>query len=909
MKKNVLAMTVAALLTQGAVSMQARTDNAPEGNKTTAKALGVNRVSGRVTNEQGEALPGVVVRCGNQNVQTDLNGEFLVNATDGDRLTFTYIGYSTITLNADDDNMKVVMKENTQALGEVIVTTQKKKQSNLEIPVAVSAVTGYVMDKLNLHQMDDVAQFTPGVQVQLQSPNNPGYVIRGVTSDDGEAYSQPRVSVFMDGVSTSRSRSSAVELFDLERLEVAKGPQGTLFGRGAEIGGISIIRHKPVDELKGELSMNYGSYNQRQITGFINTPILKGKLSNRFAFDYDARDGFIKNEAGGRLNGKNALAFRNSTQWWADDDTSLGLVLDYQHDDYPGTSFHSINPLYGNSDPNSPANLEAGRQLGIKRNVGGALLNIDHNINRHWAFNSITGFRAFNSDEHFDADGTYLPLLLCQEKEKGTQFSQEFRFNYDDKKRFSGFVGASYFYENSSQDVSAISNLQYLYPVYIQKSVKASLSSQIDNVKGLLSQYLPVTYQPMVDAALAQLMANWFPDTPAVDADGKLKPQTTTPDIYGDLKSALAPLGMDLDQVLAGLGDNGAVIRATLQGISAKPLDTAYIEQGSNYGTNQAVEVYADGTLKLTKNLNLTLGLRGTYEHQQTGYSSTTVPSLFGAVLYHPTEGGAKVTAQDSYWSWVGRAAINYMIGRNNIYMSVSRGRRPGVLYFNNDPEDFETLDPEIIYSYEGGVKGSLLQGRLSYDLCAYYYDWYNYQTSVFNATTSKYEYDDAGRAHSFGLEASISYSPCRYLNIFGNWSYIEGKFNDKDDNGNTQRFAGNRFRLTPKNSFAVGIDLNVPAGKKASFYFRPTYSWKSKVYFEESNEPELTQDAFGLLNFTAGYRFQPGKVYYEIGTFDKNVLDEKYVVDAGNSGRQIGFPTYVGGSRSVVGVMVKVGF
>lgn len=508
MKKNVLAMTVAALLTQGAVSMQARTDNAPEGNKTTAKALGVNRVSGRVTNEQGEALPGVVVRCGNQNVQTDLNGEFLVNATDGDRLTFTYIGYSTITLNADDDNMKVVMKENTQALGEVIVTTQKKKQSNLEIPVAVSAVTGYVMDKLNLHQMDDVAQFTPGVQVQLQSPNNPGYVIRGVTSDDGEAYSQPRVSVFMDGVSTSRSRSSAVELFDLERLEVAKGPQGTLFGRGAEIGGISIIRHKPVDELKGELSMNYGSYNQRQITGFINTPILKGKLSNRFAFDYDARDGFIKNEAGGRLNGKNALAFRNSTQWWADDDTSLGLVLDYQHDDYPGTSFHSINPLYGNSDPNSPANLEAGRQLGIKRNVGGALLNIDHNINRHWAFNSITGFRAFNSDEHFDADGTYLPLLLCQEKEKGTQFSQEFRFNYDDKKRFSGFVGASYFYENSSQDVSAISNLQYLYPVYIQKSVKASLSSQIDNVKGLLSQYLPVTYQPMVDAALAQLMAN-----------------------------------------------------------------------------------------------------------------------------------------------------------------------------------------------------------------------------------------------------------------------------------------------------------------------------------------------------------------------------------------------------------------
>lgn len=650
MKKKVLAVTAVALLAQCAISLEAKAARMPEGEKTNVKAPNMSAVSGRVTNEQGEALPGVVVRCGNVNVQTDINGEFHLNVNEGDKLTFSYIGYYTTTKDVDNKDINVVMKEDSHALGEVIVTTQKKKQSSLEIPVAVSAVTGSVMEKLNLHQLDDVAQFTPGVQIQLQSPNNPGYVIRGVTSDDGEAYSQPRVSVFMDGVSTSRSRASAVELFDLERMEVAKGPQGTLFGRGAEIGGISIIRHKPVDNLSGELSMNYGSYNQRQVSGFINTPIIKGKLANRFAFDYDARDGFIKNEAGGRLNGKNALAFRNSTQWWTNDDTSIRLVLDYQHDDYPGTSFHSINPMYGNSDPNSPANLEAGKKLGIKRNVGGALLNIDHNINHRWSFNSITGFRAFNSKERFDADGTYLPLLLCQEKGKGTQFSQEFRFNYDDKNRFSGFVGASYFYENSSQDINAKANLQYLYPAFIQKSVKASLSSQIDNVKGLLAQMLPDAYQPMVDAALAKLMSKWFPKNPTVDANGKLIPQTATPDIYGDLKTALGAVGMDLDQVLAGMGDNGRTIQATLQGISAKPLDTAYTEQGKNYGTNQAVELYADGTLKLTKNLNFTLGVRGTYENQETGYSSSTVPSMFGAVLYHPTENGAKVMAKDSYW-------------------------------------------------------------------------------------------------------------------------------------------------------------------------------------------------------------------------------------------------------------------
>ena len=199
MNKKVLAITVAALIAQGATSLEAKANTVVDGNKNYAKALGVNSVSGQVVNEQGEVLPGVVVSYGKMNVQTDANGEFHIEVNEGDKLTFSYIGYKTLTKNVDDKDLKVVMKVNPQALGEVVVTTQKKKQRILEIPVAVSAVTGSMMDNLNFHQLDDVAQFTPGVQIQLQSPNNPGYVIRGVTSDDGEAYSQPRVSVFMDG--------------------------------------------------------------------------------------------------------------------------------------------------------------------------------------------------------------------------------------------------------------------------------------------------------------------------------------------------------------------------------------------------------------------------------------------------------------------------------------------------------------------------------------------------------------------------------------------------------------------------------------------------------------------------------------------------------------------------------------
>ena len=175
--------------------------------------------------------------------------------------------------------------------------------------------------------------------MQLQSPNNPGYVIRGVTSDDGDSRSQARVSIFQDGISISRSRASAVELFDLDRIEVVKGPQGTLFGRGAEIGALHIIRKKPVNAAGGEVTLGYGSCNRKLADGFINTPILKDKLFNRFAFTFEDRDGFIKNLSGGDLNGKNTFALRNSTRLFAGEKTMIDLVLDYQRDDYPGTSF------------------------------------------------------------------------------------------------------------------------------------------------------------------------------------------------------------------------------------------------------------------------------------------------------------------------------------------------------------------------------------------------------------------------------------------------------------------------------------------------------------------------------------------------------------------------------------------
>jgi outer membrane receptor protein involved in Fe transport len=791
----------------------------------------------------------------------------------------------------------------TVKLQEVVVSVQKRNQSSLDVPVAVNALSGFDLVKLDVRQLDELSEYIPGMQMQLQSPNNPGYVIRGVTSDDGDSRSQARVSVFQDGISISRSRASAVELFDLDRVEVVKGPQGTLFGRGAETGALHIIRKKPVNALSGEVNLGYGSYHRKLAEGFINTPVVKDKLLNRFAFTFEDRDGFIKNLSGGDLNGKNTLALRNSTRLFAGQMTLVDLVLDYQRDDYPGTSFKNgqYAPVGGDVSPNTMAALEQGENLHIKRNLGGAGLFVNHDVNHAWKLASISGFRAFTSDELFDADGTASPLLWASEIERGKQLSQELRFSYANSSSFSGFAGASYFYESCSQEVPLRNNEQAFYPAYISGALNGVFA-------GMFSQEI-------ADAL--------FPAMPAL-IDGKPSYVEQIPDIRAALEQLYSrQLGaaVTLEQAFASLpAEQQQQLIGTIDMLSGYPLKTYHEETYKNTATNHAAEAFADGTWQITKQLGLTAGVRLSYERQEGTYEAedSKQPAILGA-LQGSTNLLAKVSdgeISDSkdYWSAVMRAALSYMAGRNNIYASVSRGRRPGVVYV--EPSGTTFLSPEIIWSYEVGVKGILLSSKLSYDVAAYYYDWSHFQSAAIRmeegASVAKYVPDDAGKARSFGVEASLRYVLLPSLSLFGTYAYIDGKFAEKDEKGNEQEYAGHRFRLTPQNSFSLGLDATHRLRAGQTLYLRPAYSYKSKVYFEDDNDERLTQKGYGLLSCTAGFRFKPArdkKMYMEIGAYGKNILNEKYIIDAGNTGNTIGFPTFVAGNPAVFGGQVRIGF
>ncbi len=825
------------------------------------------RLIGEVKAENGELLAGATVEIQELNIGriTDANGrfEFSSIASGTYTLLVRFVGFETLETTVEVNGTtrtQLTLVEEALVVEGLVVTAQRRSQSIQDVPLTVTNYQGEFIQNNGIQEFDVLSAYVPGLQVQIQSVNNPGFVVRGITSDSGDSRIEPRVSVFQDGVSISKSRGSVVELYDMERVEVLKGPQGTLFGRGAQIGAVHLIQNKPKPYLDAELALGYGNFNESFARGFVNSPIVEGKLMGRFAFIYNRRDGFIENLSGGNLNGKETFAIRPSLRWIPDENTIIDAIFNYQYDNPDGTSFKSgsIAAAGDNTNPNDPARFDEGRDFFVERTVWGGTLIADRTLSQSLSLKSITAYRRFDSLEPFDADGTVAPVLYFEEDAEGRQFSEELRLSYNSGGKFSGFIGASYFYEIGSQGVPFETN---------------------EN-----------SYYALISPSLG---AFGLPALPLLNPDG-------SPNL-----SAGALLGI--------------------------PFKSLHQETFTNYGELSAYEIFFDGTYQVTPKLSLTGGLRATYEDVTGGFQTSQVDpvndpasaSVLGTALLGRTDGsllvnttnGERFEASDSFQSWVGRFAVDYEIASgSNVFATISRGRRPNVINVASAPTAtpgvneaaVTILDEEIVINYELGFKQLALNNRLRFDVSGFYYDYSNFRTNIafFDSNNNLvFQPRNSGSATALGLETSVDYTATKELSIFANYGYVDATFDDEDDDGNPQQLAGNRFRLTPEHSFSAGINFDYVVSKGINFFARPTYNYRTEVFFEETNLPGIQEDAYGLLNLRTGFGFNDGR--YEVAFYAENLLDEEYIIDAGNTGGSFGIPTFIAGPPRFVGVQV----
>ena len=758
--------------------------------------------------------------------------------------------------------------------GDIVVTAQKVEQRIEDVPLAVTAVTQERMREIGVNSLSEVALFVPGLRVQEQSANNPGFVIRGITSDSGSSQQGARVTLYYNGVDISRSRGAYQDLFDLERLEVVKGPQATLFGTAAAIGAVSIVSAKPQPGFSGELLASYGNYDRAQVSGFLNAG--NDTLAARLAFAYKYRDGYVRNIAGdpdvpnqnqGRvdqddLNGQDQRGIRGSLRWTPSDAVTADLVLTYDGQRNPGTAFKSrvFAPTGGQTGDFGYAELSGSpfsqevlgkRKLGLDRDVYDANLTINVDVAPGVTFTTVNGYRRFNALETFDADGGPAWYLEFAEDAKGDQWSHEGRFNFTGE-RYRASFGWNAFFENGYQRV----------PFSTEEGTYIACS---------------------IAAPYAQVRA-------ALNAAG-------------------LPTGTNC------IAPNGTIPAAQATQILSRGAATVvpYGSEFTNYGNNDTYSVFADATWIPTDALEVTAGARVLIEDRQSGYSAIQPNSVLLAPLGVRTSllgtvgtGGAKFVAERSFAAVLPRVNALYRVTNDlNVFATVSKGRRSPVVQLGSAAGPagaipaLQIVPEETVWNYEAGIKAG--SRTLSGTLSVFYQTYDDFQVSVTDPD-GRVTTQSAGTANNLGVELEGTWRPTRFLSVFGSFGYIDGGISDKPlPGGGTNAFAGNRFRLQPEVIAAGGASLRLPLADGVTFYATPSASYQSKVFFELPNREEISQDGYTLVNVRAGVEFADGR--YRIGGFARNLTNERYLIDAGNTGGTFGTPTYIAGEPRFYGI------
>ena len=735
-------------------------------------------------------------------------------------------------------------------LEEVIVTSQHGEQRMLDIPASITAINARTLENANVVSMEQLAGFVPGLNILVQTPGRPNLVIRGLTSDEVSPTAQPRVSVYLNHAPISRATMAIAELYDMERIEVMKGPQGTLFGRGSQAGAISFITKKPTDYFGGYVTAGAGNYGMMLFEGALNFPPLLRRgdggeaLAARVAGIYSYRDGYVKNTSGGTLNDKNTFGGRFSLAFAPKNSKfKADLTVNYQKDDNAGTAF--ISKDYGAADVfKYEASLDKDKDFYNKREVFGTILNARYYTGEKNYFSSITSYFNNSADSRFDGDGTVAPAIDMAENVNAKQLMQELRYNFSYGGRFTGIAGASFWRENVNHRYTFRPGEQYLGHLFMNMLMEGKWQNSmvVDNKPNPMTEF-------STGALMEAILGIPIPDAPVL------------------------------------------------------PLSNDHVEDNYTSAVNSATDLFFDASYEIISKLSITAGVRATFEkftitnrathvagsNSALGFLSQRLPNIFFKPVDNPER-------KESFSALTWRAGLKYDIDdHSNVYAGYSKGRRPNVLQYNSEGK-YDVIDAETLHSFDVGYR--LVGHRLMFDVSLYYQLYRNFQSWRWEGMD--YLQRNVDKATSYGAELSGRWLLNSYLSIFGNYAYAHSTFDDRDNEGYPQLNAGNSFRLTPRHSFLAGLTAGFDVSGNIRITLTPTYSWKSHFFFEDANDPGIEQDAYSLLNANITLLFKQQRL--TLSLFGSNLTGEKYLIGAGNMGAMFGAPTVVPGAPRMVG-------
>jgi outer membrane receptor protein involved in Fe transport len=748
-------------------------------------------------------------------------------------------------------------------LQEIVVTSQKRREDIKDIPISVSAISGTALAEHHIADYDDITRTVPGISFQAGAgPGLDNIQIRGVSSTSGSA----TVGIYIDEVSVTTPNffDGAVQpkLFDLDRIEVLRGPQGTLYGASSMGGTVRFITKQPdLTRFSASVSTDlsdthHGGFNNDEFA-VLNVPVVDGVFALRFGVDLSTQSGYIDhyvptptgagpdgsvltlatNDSTGDLgkadvNAINTQVFRLSGKYAGPDDLTIVPAWFWQRTNAEDSSiFYPAIGLYDQDKRVAEPGVDVVSvpSVTLVKNFGWAeLTSVTSYFSRD--FKRITDGTYYNSNifANFSVLGS-VPSTPAQTYAVETLL---------------GFLASPVYYDTKTE----------------QFSQELRLASQSTSVAGV---------------SVGWTVGLYFAKQFQAHTDDEFIPglQATFQQIYGYNIN---------DSAVGGQGPNG------LAGVSYAD-DLIY--QGHEHVTEKQIAPFGEIGVEITPQLKGAVGLRyvsakSTYDFNSAGYYAYGLPNFASATPYESSQ---------TFSSTTPKVSLEYAVSdASNLYATVAKGFRLGGptgpvpadepggscdpdyehLGLTSAPTQFQS---DSLWSYELGSKGRYFNNRLSINADVYAIHWSNIQQTI-NLPTCGFGFTtNVGDAKSFGsefeLQALVTPSLTLGLNAGTTHAYITSVAALATD----IVYHGESVLNVPKFTLTPSADYDVSVAESTQAFVRVDYPYtgRSRAYFDSSDLANLFSPGYGIVNLNLGVK----RGALTVGLYAKNLLNWKNVI------------------------------
>lgn len=713
-------------------------------------------------------------------------------------------------------------------LEEVLVTSQKREQSLQDVPSSVVAISGETLDDLSIENLQDLTSYATNIHL-TETGLSTQLRIRGIGSDNSQGFEQS-VGVYVDGIFRGRAQLFRAPIFDMERVEIMRGPQGTLFGKNSIAGALDLITAKPTEEFEAEVSLVQAlDEDTREVEGFVSGPLtdtVQGRLAARWYDD----PGYVENsQLGGTEPERDEKALRGSLAWTPVDNVEVLFTAEHDTFDVKGRAIEITQdlpalagaPSYSQVLANFTggttfeSNLDYIRQTNLQdtsdNQVDAYTLRVDYERDGY-TFTSLTGALGFDYTEICDCDFTPADVLTVRMDEDYEQVSQEFRLA-----------------SPTGQ------NLEWLAGVFYQQ-----FDQRFDDTQGVGS---------------------------------------TLPTI---LRFGNPPLSEAQAMALQGTGmlrnfEQDSEIGALFGQLTWSATDTLRLTLGARYTHEE-------------KNASKVLNIVSVANDNQV-IPSAALGALYQGVFLAESEQLAGHDLQDrrSESAFTPSFTTEIDVSENVMaYGKISRGFKAGGFDpRSNNTENFE-FEEESVTAYEVGYKTRLAEGRGEINFALFRMDYDNLQISQFDGRVG-FNVGNAAETRVQGLELDgrwqlSDHLLARYSGAYLDFEYLDFANGDcyygqGDFPGDTCDYSGERGAYTPEFTLHAAFDYVRPVGDGLEVTSTLEMQWVDEHQVHVNLDPQGKIDAYTLVTL----RLAVGSERWELALLGRNLLDEEIITSSAN--------------------------